>query len=73
VAEGDVQEALDDLKRMPLWRKYGSWYPNDVLIAQSKPLVRTPAPAGPQAPKGQGAPGDKAPTQTPTVRQPAPQ
>jgi hypothetical protein len=55
VAEADVQAALDDLKRMPLWRDYGSWYPTDVLISQSGVLVRTPVPTTPAKP-GAGEP-----------------
>jgi hypothetical protein len=80
VAEADVQEALEDLERMPLWRKYGSWYPTDVLQAESGPLKRKPvrgAKPGANEPAG-GAmppPGDpRAPElREPVLREPAPQ
>jgi hypothetical protein len=46
VDEGDVQAALDDLKRLPLWRDYGSWYPTEVLVAESGILEHTPVKSG---------------------------
>jgi hypothetical protein len=60
--EADVQAALDDLKRLPLWRKYGSWYPTEVLLSQAGKLQRTPVPAG-AAP---GQPGTEPPANPPT-------
>jgi hypothetical protein len=68
VAEADVQDALDDLRRMPLWRKYGSWYPTDVLLSQSGKLERTPVP-GRTAPPGEGT--TPAATPAPTISAPA--
>jgi hypothetical protein len=41
IDEADVQAALDDLARMPLWREPGSWYSTDVLLSQSGVLERT--------------------------------
>jgi hypothetical protein len=52
-AEADVQAALDDLKRLPVWRGYASWYPSDVLLSQSGVLERTRVPTTPEkAPRG---------------------
>ncbi|HEY0706510.1 MAG TPA: hypothetical protein VGG33_06930 [Polyangia bacterium] len=50
VGEADVQAALDDLERMPLWRKPTNWYPTDALVSRSGVLKRKPVPAG--APEG---------------------
>jgi hypothetical protein len=51
-AEADVQAALDDLARMPLWRKPTSWYPTDALVSRSGVLKRTPVPAEPASRQG---------------------
>jgi len=48
VDEADVQAALDDLARMPLWRESGSWYPTDVLLSQSGVLEHTPVKPAPE-------------------------
>ena len=65
VAEADVQAALDDLKRLPVWRGYGSWYPSDVLLSQAGALVRTPVKRPPETPgpakPASGQPGPAAP------------
>ncbi len=58
VSQADVQAALDDLKRMPLWRGYGSWYPTDVLLARSGRLERTPVPSDATKPPPHEAPNE---------------
>jgi hypothetical protein len=58
VSEVDVQMALDDLRRLPMWRGYASWYPQDVLLSQSGVLERTPVPSVPDQP-GPGGRGDQ--------------
>jgi hypothetical protein len=50
VDEGDVQAALDDLSRMPLWREPGSWYSTDVLLSQSGVLTPTKVKPAPEKP-----------------------